>query len=632
MAIVPNCSPPVVRTCADERSCPPAETLCVGFAASLREQPTPVHTLVRMAHKITLSDLSSLGTDTLDLSDALAYAQRARAVALREKHDPNDLKKLRRVVRLKVVVTTEVPAILGELTHLRSLSIVGKALKTVPPAVFRLPRLEFLFLEDTQLDDLAGLALSTSLRTVIFRNTPLEHNAAKRAKILASLSAQGWGPDTMFRSNGFTRVVPKSGAIDTRDKTTLLRAIHDDNVPQGVSLKRADLGGGTFEDVLVDFSLERANLEKTTWRRCDFERTKMAGANLKGAVFEDCAFDGVEMTKAKAAGAVFRRCALDLDLSQADLTGARFTDNEPCPNLDLSDAKAQNMVLEVVTLSESELDVDLAGADLRGASIRCDITTDRRKELESKPKAKVKWATLELGSAKQDASTTIEMALLPGVLLAKQAAASSAAPAPKTDPARVVEHLGRLDATNAAMWFLAMDATDAAAWDGEDEDEFDRAMDVGSGVIKVGSLRGVLAEMGDCGWAHVWRTNHGDLLLVEHRRSGIYAKLPKAEQISALGERIASVAVPKKRTRIGKFSVKSGVLALMLPYCKGKFTAKQLEAASVRGGDRLLVRVPPGEYEISCYPFAEPGFEDELGSYGDVTRIAWIEAPKEPAK
>ncbi|MBL8680656.1 MAG: hypothetical protein JNK05_15870, partial [Myxococcales bacterium] len=37
---------------------------------------------------------------------------------------------------------------------------------------------------------------------------------------------------------------------------------------------------------------------------------------------------------------------------------------------------------------------------------------------------------------------------------------------------------------------------------------------------------------------------------------------------------------------------------------------------------RLLVKVPNGDYEVSSYPFAASGFEDELGSYGHVTRIA----------
>lgn len=592
-----------------------------------------------MARPPTLSELSSLGTDTIDLSDALPHAQRARAVELRETHHPKDLKKLTRIFRLSVFAKAEVPAILGELKHLRSLSIVGPGLRTVPVAIFKLPRLEFLFLEGTRLEDLAGLEHSTSLRTVIFRNTPLEKNAAKREQLLARLSTKGWAADSMFKSNGFARSVATSGKVDTKNKSALLRAINDDALPDGIGLAKVNLSGGTFEDALISFSLERANLEKTTWRRCDFE-TNMEGANLTGAVFEDCAFDDVAMTGAKAAGAVFRRCEIRLDMSEADVTGARFTDNEPSPALNLTEAKAQRMVLEVTTLSESSLDVDLSDADLRGATIRVDITPERRKELATKANKKVKWAQLDMSGAKQDGATTIEMAPLPGAITPTAQPIKKKAAAAKAGPKTVAEYVGRIDATNAAMWFLAMDAKEAAAWKGEDEEEFDRAMEVESGGIKVGSQRGVLAEMGDCGWSHVWRVANGDLLLVEHRRSGIYSKMSKPEQIAALGERVAAFQVPKKTTRIGKVSVESGVLALMLPYCNGDFTPKELASATASGGGRLLVKAPNGDYEISSCPFAERDFEDELGSYGDVTRIARVgggavakEAPAtQPAK
>ncbi len=117
---------------------------------------------------------------------------------------------------------------------------------------------------------------------------------------------------------------------------------------------------------------------------------------------------------------------------------------------------------------------------------------------------------------------------------------------------------------------------------------------------------------------------NGDVVLVEHHRSGTYSKLPEHEQISALRERIAAFSVPKKTTRIGKVSVKCGVLALMLPYCNGDFTDEQLSTAAVADNDRLLVRVSDGDYEVSRCPFAERGFEDEFGSYGDATRIAKV--------
>lgn len=571
-----------------------------------------------MTKTLKLYELSTVGTGTIAISDALSYPKRARAVELGPKDDPNDLKKLTRIYRVKLVVNEGVPAIVGTLAHLRSLTITGQGLRSVPPEIFALPRLEWLFLEYTDLEDLEGLELSRSLTTVIFRGTPLEKNAVARDKLLTRLRSKGWEADSLFRTNGFSRARPSAEPFAAKDKPALVRALTEDLVPSDAKLDGVDLSGSTIADALIPFSLKKADLRNTTWLRCDFERTAMDGANLEGAAFEECMFNDAVMASSRAAGARFERCELRLNFTKADVRRATFAHNESSPNLDFTNANAQEMSLEIVTASESSLDVTLDGADLRGATIRVDITPTRRQELEKKPNARVKWAALDTGSANVDEHTTIEMAQLPGAKAPKPTAKKSAA---KVDAA-AIEHVGRIDATNAAMWFLAIDAKDAAQWKGEDPDEFDRALEIEEGPIDVGSTHGVLASMGDCAWAHVWRMPNGDILLVEHHRSGIYSKLPKEQQVAALRERVASFAVPKKSARVGALSVKCGVLALMLPYCNGDFTDEQLSAASVNKNGRLLLKVPDGDYEVSQYPFAPRGFEDELGSYGAATRIA----------
>lgn len=363
----------------------------------------------------SLRDLSFIGTDSIELSEALRRPERARAVELGDDDRAADLKKLRRLYRL-VITADKVPSLLAELSHLRSLTISTPSLERVPAAVFLLPRLESLFLEDTSLLDLSGLESSPSLTTVIFRNTPLEEDEAKRAALLARLSAAGWRADDIFQESGLARKSPPA-KFDAKqmDKADLLRALNDDRLPGGGDLSTIDLSGATIEDAVIDQKLTGAQLAHTTWRGCDFLGTRMSKADLRGAVFEDCAFEDVKMEKAIAAGAVFRRCALHLDLTGADLTGARFTDLEPCPHLELAKANLQRAVVDVMVLSEREIEVSAAGADLRGARITVDLDERRRRELTKKTKPRPpQWASLPTKGARTDDATQIVFVPLPG--------------------------------------------------------------------------------------------------------------------------------------------------------------------------------------------------------------------------
>ncbi len=100
--------------------------------------------------------------------------------------------------------------------------------------------------------------------------------------------------------------------------------------------------------------------------------------------------------------------------------------------------------------------------------------------------------------------------------------------------------------------------------------------------------------------------------------------MPKDELIRAVGARVAQFPV-KDPTRSGTLEIKSGCLALMLPYANGKFSEDELARGTkepVGLGDRVLVPLASGTYDVLGHEFApERGYEDELGMYGACVRI-----------
>ena len=585
--------------------------------------------LARMSRTRRLCDLTALGTDNLSLADAARFPERARAVEASRASD--GLRKIRRVMRLDLGGPP--PPWLKELRHLRSLTLQASGLKKVPSFIFELPKLTALFLGGTGLTSLEGIERASNSLTVVFDDTPLGEDDAAIDALVARVPG-------LKRSAFLTGVelARPTKPVRGMSKAALVKALQNDTLDDDADLRGVDLSGATFEDAFIRQDLRKANLQGTTWKRCDFEYPKMSGANLSGALFEDCSFESTAMDRVKAQGITFRRCDMDVKLEGADVRDARFVELEYCPRIDLRNAKASKMQLNVHVLDESEINVEGKGADLRGAQIVFDLEADRRAELTKKPNPRLKWATGQFSGAKQDKDTQIVYTPLPGAKPAKSEGkgnakgkgdARDAAPDLVDEAGARAESLGRIDAINAALWFIVMDAEQVAPWRGEDPAMFDKAMEIESGAIKIGGNRGLVCQLGDCGWSYIWRIE-GGIALVEHRGSGHFGKMPEAKRVAAMGARVAQLPI-KKKVREGKVTVTSGCLALLLPYTSGSFTPKQLAAAKsstkalVPGGDRALVPMKNGEYEVLWHQFGPTeNYTDELGQYGCCLRIVRV--------
>lgn len=559
--------------------------------------------------RIPLGELSALGTDTIRLADALRYSERARAVAI-SGAVPESLRKLRRVFRLDL--GGALPPWLSKLRHLRALKLDSRKLKQLPPALFALPRLSALFLDGSGLVGLDGIERAPALRTVTFVRTPLAENTAARKALLARAGVE----DLRYMTG--LELAPKRTPVPRR-KAALVKAIQDDLLDDNLDLRRVDLSGATFEDCYIEQDLRRANLAGTVWRRCDFT-ANFIGADLGGATFEDCCFDDTtHMKRVNARGVTFRRCQLDLELMGADLRDARFVDLEPDPRIDFSHARAAGMELTAQFSDESDTNISGERANLRGARIVFDLVPERRAELTKKRNPRLRWATDQFAGARRDTRTQIIYTPLPG-------AAGAASAVDERGPR--AEEIGRIDAINASLWLLVIDAEQAAAWRGTEPSDFDRALAVEEGAIKVGAHRGLICQVGIVGWSYVWRIKDG-IALVMHNANGHADKLSKPALLAALGARVAQFPVAKQQHRVGTVAVTSGCLALLLPYTDGRVTAKQLAKAKSgaralvpgRDGDRALVPLENGTYTVRSSSFAPRGYEDELGSYDECIRI-----------
>ncbi len=549
-----------------------------------------------------LLDLSPNGLNPLPLAEALTRPERARYVALSA--PSKDVLRLARVYKLDLQNVTP-PPWLPELRHLRVVQCRAK-MKTLPPALLALPRLEYLHLEDTGLESLDGLEKLKALRTITFGRTPVQDKKEHLEEIAERVGG---------KASSWTIKIEREGAKPKGDIAKLLAA---GELEAQTNLQKVNLKGKTFEDLYVTHDLRGANLANTTWRRCDFQYARFAGANLSGALFEDCYFsalfgDGGTMGKAKAPGIRFVRCGGTLELSGADITGAKLL-LESDTHLDLEKTKAPQIELSVAFCSEREHRIKAKGADLRGANVTFDITEDRRAEILAKPKSKFAWKTDHLKGAKTDKTTSVTYAQL----------GAKASPSTIDPKGKRAKALTTIAASNASLWALAIDAAEAAPWGGNENGDFDRAMDDESGPIKVGTSTGVLMEIGDCGWAEIWEVDRGVAIVYAH------ISVERAEREKALALRVAQWPPPKKVAKIGKVAVKSGLLALLLPYEKGAFPPAALKSKKPyrdSGGGRVLLPLPKGTYEIVSHDFGPPGierYEDEVGRYYSCTRIVKV--------
>lgn len=505
------------------------------------------------------------------------------------------------------------PELVGELVNLRRLSLKqATKLARLPRCIFALPRLTHLDLSGSGISDLDGIEHAPSLRRVSIPDTPIgvdeQRREALRARFAKSTVSSSYGP--------FEILVPREVLPLPEDKAALLEAIRAEALDQRASLNGADLSGATFEDLRLSVDeLKHANLAGTTWRRCELS-THLDGTNLEGAVFEDCLLPA-PMVGVQARNAVFDRCSFPMtSMAKANLCGARLRGVRPGSTLDLEKAEARDLVLEVL-IGDLMYAKHFVGpkADLQGATITFELTPEARAALEHSPDPKAAWPKNAFKGAKTDAATRIEYAPLPGAKPATPAARVA-----KTSGARPI---GRIDAPNAALWFLAIDATAAAGWKG-DHDRAMAALEAGELVLTVGKAKGVLCEVSDRGWSYIWRIDGGVALLDHHANDGVAGD----DLAEALAERVATLPAHGAPIHLGSVAVKSGALALLLPHTSGAFTADERREAA--GGDeavevdegRVLVPLAKGTYDIFVDSLGAPPYEDALGRYVSRLRIA----------
>jgi uncharacterized protein YjbI with pentapeptide repeats len=342
------------------------------------------------------------------------------------------------------------------------------------------------------------------------------------------------------------------------DKAALVRAIAEDMLHPWTRLDGRDLSGAMFRGIRFSNDAPKANLAGTSWFGCEIA-ADLEGAQLAGAVFEECVLVS-SLEKVKAKGARFVRCYFATTFTGADLENARFESTEPDSSLTFEKAKTKGMVTD---------------------------------------------------------------------------AGSTPAPPPATDTTLVdpqgprAEPVGRIDANSAMLWLLAVDAKAAAAWrggTGEDgDDDFTRAeaaSDKGKPVIAVGKAKGLIVEVGDCGWSHLYALPSGGFALLEYRTASAAPSLSAKRLGEELGLRVAQLPAAGKPKRLGSVEVTSKCLALLLPHEPGKLTAAQLATKKPKnaGAARLLVPVANGTYDVFVDIFPQSAY-DAIGTYRSRVRI-----------
>jgi uncharacterized protein YjbI with pentapeptide repeats len=559
--------------------------------------------------------------DEEQLKASLAKCENVRSITIEANIAtlPAWLRRCRRLRELEITSydLTSLPAWLSELEDLRHLSLNRCSdLKKIPDHVWKIPRLESLWLFHTTFAKLDGIEKAHALREVIAYSEELAPQLpaiAKRIEAAKGITA--------------VKVNERSIRIERRPTARLSGnakkdAAHLASLPRGFDCSGIDLSGQTFEDLDVQVDLQKAKLGGTTWRRCRFQHTNMSGALAAKAVFDHCHFEGnTTMTKLKAPGIVLRCCNLGAPMEGSDLEGAVIEDTAPDSFLKLSGCKLKGAKIEAVyTTPQNGSHADLSKADLRGAHVAIRLTDEAAARL-AKSKTRFQWKKANTKGAKVDKQTSIEHVALGQ----PKAASKPAGPAASS--------VGTLCGSNAACWFVVADANVAREWKGshlnEDYEElpgtdFSRALTSRKGEIKIGSGKGVLADVGDCGCSNLWLDGKSWCLLDARASADVDRRSKEGQHL--IGTRVAQLPA-KRTTKLGRFDVRSGCMTLLLPYREHPFTEKQIAAAKKSGKvlgvpndhDGLLVPAPNGAYEVS---YEHLSHEDEVGAFYTRIRIA----------
>lgn len=529
---------------------------------------------------------------------------------------PSWLRRLRRLREISITSydLATLPSWLPELDDLRHLSLDRCSdLKKIPDHVWKIPRLESLWLFHTKFAKLDGIENAPALRELIVHSDELAPHLPAIAKRLE-------------RAKGVTAVKVDGNAIHIERKPTARipgnakkNAAILSSLPRGFDCSGIDLTGQTFEDLDVQVDLRKAKLDGTTWRRCRFQHADMTGASAAKAVFDHCHFEGNTILAVKAPGITLRSCYLGAPMERSDFTGA-VIEAVPDSFLQLSGCILKDAKIEATySTPQNGSYANLSKADLRGAKVTIRLTNEAAERL-AKSKTPFKWSKANTTGAKVDKQTSIEHVAL------GQAKASK-----PTGPA--APSVGTLCGANASCWFVVADANVARAWKGsvlnDDYEElpgtdFSRALKSRKGTIKIGSGQGVLADVGDCGCSNLWVDGTSWCLLYSQASDDVDRRSKEGQRL--IGMRVAQLPA-KRKTKLARFDVRSGCMTLLLPYRASPFTEKQISGAKKSGKilgvpndhDGLLVPVPNGTYEVT---YEDLSHEDEVGSFYTRIRIA----------
>lgn len=123
----------------------------------------------------------------------------------------------------------------------------------------------------------------------------------------------------------------------------------------GTKLRGAKLAGASIAAAVLErANLDDANLSGAVLAGSDLTAASLVRANAKGAVFESATFDrarldGAVLDSVKGAGASFEHASL----AEASLAAADFTEST-FENADLTDVRAQGVVLEAASLQDAK--------------------------------------------------------------------------------------------------------------------------------------------------------------------------------------------------------------------------------------------------------------------------------------
>jgi hypothetical protein len=186
--------------------------------------------------------------------------------------------------------------------------------------------------------------------------------------------------------------------------------------------------------------------------------------------------------------------------------------------------------------------------------------------------------------------------------------------------------LGRV--ANPYSNYLAMIAIDAGAVDAYGGSNWDDAQQVDVGdcgranaqierrkwTLKVGMTSGVLAEIGGCGVAGVYR--YGDALVIPEHYTG-----EEDADAEAAFERTIAMHPTTKPVKLGTVDIPSGVLVLKGLFDAGtKIALAKAKKAPQKLSDGIALAVPPGKYDLWTERFRkEP--EGVWGSMPSRTRV-----------